>query len=61
MESNITFDNYNELLRFWFNDHKKNWFGCPPHIDELIKNKFLNIDLGLFESGLLKNRLFYVK
>lgn len=35
--------NYEELLRFWFNDNKKYWFGCPPHIDILIKKKFLNV------------------
>jgi len=40
---NINSINYKELLRFWFNDNKKYWFGCPPHIDELIKNKFLNL------------------
>jgi len=41
--NNIVINNYKELLRFWFNDNKKYWFGCPPHIDELIKNKFLNV------------------
>jgi tRNA(Ile)-lysidine synthetase-like protein len=34
---------HKNLLKFWFNDHKKYWFGCPLHIDELIKKKFLNI------------------
>ena len=40
---NIDSINYKELLKFWFNDHRKYWFGCPSHIDDLIKDKFLNI------------------